>query len=316
MNIMKTRIILSILFAVSMNQFVIGQAKVSNKSMSGETSKSKSASKIYERGNKKITITTIASLNSANDEFYISAYKDGYVYSVLKSGKTPEASNDASFYFVQSAKGRFGKPQKFDLNTPIGLIPVAVSFDKNNSKMFVTCTTSGKNQRYNIYEASLVGKKWSNWTEIAVSKKMKSAGFPVVDSTGTKIYFSAIPIRGSRGYAIYSVTKTKSGWQDAKNIGEDINSDGNDMYPTLFNSHLFFSSNEKVGEGKYDIIFTDLNDNSFSCYNPGYPINSNSDEQMFILNADNTSGLLVRKNDSKAGFDIYQMKVDAAFISK
>ena len=135
---MKTRILLFILVAYSMNQSVFGQ----------ESSKSKSASKIYERGNKKITITTIASLNSVNDEFYISAYKDGYVYSVLKSGKTPSSSNDASFYFVQSSNGRFGKPQKFDLNTPAGLIPVAVSFDRNNSQMFVTCTTIGKNQRF------------------------------------------------------------------------------------------------------------------------------------------------------------------------
>ena len=306
MNIMKTRILLFILVAYSMNQSVFGQ----------ESSKSKSASKIYERGNKKITITNISSLNSVKDEFYISAYKDGFVYSVLKAGKPLITSNDVSFYFVQSAYGRFGKPQKFDLNTPMGLMPVAVSFDRNNSKMFVTCSTSGKTQRYSIYEASLVGKKWSNWTEIAVSKQMKSAGFPVVDNSGTKLYFSAIPNAGSRGYDIYSVAKNRNGWQEAKNIGADINTDGNDMFPTLFNSHLFFSSNDKGGEGKYDIIFTDLNDKSFSCYNPGEPINSKSDEQMFILNADNTTGMLIRKNDTKAGFDIYQMKVDAAFISK
>ncbi len=62
---------------------LLAQAKVSNQNSKSETSKSKSASKIYERGGKNVTVSSLEEINSKNREYYIARYMNSYVYSVI-----------------------------------------------------------------------------------------------------------------------------------------------------------------------------------------------------------------------------------------
>ncbi len=295
---------------------LLAQAKVSNQNSKSETSKSKSASKIYERGGKNVTVSSLEEINSKNREYYIARYMNSYVYSVISVDQAPKKASDVSFYSIKEVNGRFDKPQKFELNAPEKLIPVAVSFDKNGSNMFITCVQPSVTLKYTIYQAKYTNGKWSNWTELPVARKMESSGFPVMDESGSRLYFCGQAKATVRGYDIYSVENTKNGWQDAKNIGADINSDGDDMFPTFYKSNLFFSSNDKGGEGKFDIIFTDLSDKSFTCFNSGVLLNTEANDQMMLLNSDNSTGILINDSNSAGKSDLYKFKVEGAYITK
>ena len=313
---MKTTSILFLLPLLLSGSMLLAQSKVSNQNSKSETSKSKSASKIYERGGKNIKVSPVTEVNSASREFYVANYNGGYVYSVISTDQAPKRADEVSFYFVKEVNGRFDNPKKFELNAPSNLIPVAVSFDKNNVNMYITCVQPSKELKYSMYQAKFTGGKWSNWSELPVAKKMESAGFPVLDASGTKLYFCGKSKAGTRGYDIYSVMNTSNGWQDAKNVGADINSDGDDMFPTLFENVLFFSSNDKGGEGKFDFIFTDLNDKSMTCYNAGELLNTNSNDQMIILNSNNNTGVLINDSKLSSKSDLYSFKVEGTYIRK
>lgn len=307
-----TTIFLSVLFV---NSSLFAQAKISNKSMNSETSKSKSASKLYERGSKSVDVTVLSQLSSNNSKFYITPYNKGYVYSEIKKGGNIAKSNDVNFYYVAESNGRFDKPQAFNLNTPTDLIPVAVSFNADETSMFITCLQKPSTSNYTIYQAKKTNGIWSDWKEVAMARKFESAGFPVVNESGTMLYFTAKTKASTKGYDIYS-SKLNNGWQDAVPMIGDINSMGDDMYPTLFKDVLFYSSNDKGGEGKSDIIFIDLKDKAKICYNAGSIINTEANEQLMLLNKDNRTGILINDSNDSSKLELFHFKVEGDYISK
>lgn len=291
---------------------LIAQAKKGTYKMNSETSKSKSASKLYERGSTIKDVSLLTQLSNTNSKFYIAPYEHGYVYSEEKKKSNTQAA-DYSFYFVGVSGSRFDKPKTFALNAPKGLKPVAVSFSNDRLTMFATCLKPGPKTSYTIYQANKQNNVWSGWQELDIAKPFESAGFAVVNTAGNKMYLCAKSKIYKTGYDIYT-SEYNDGWQKAILVQGDINSDGDDMFPTLFNDVLFYSSGAKGGEGGKDIIFVNLKDYSRECFNAGNKINTNAGEQMMILNEDNKSGLLIRNAPIATKAEVFRIVADDLFI--
>ncbi|HMC96544.1 MAG TPA: OmpA family protein, partial [Flavobacteriales bacterium] len=77
---------------------------------------------------------------------------------------------------------------------------------------------------------------------------------PTFSPDGNTLYFASDMPGGSGGMDLYSSQRTGEGWSAPKNLGEDVNSTGNEVYPRMqTDGTLYFASDRTGGLGKLDI---------------------------------------------------------------
>lgn len=94
-------------------------------------------------------------------------------------------------------------------------------------------------------------------------------------------------------YSIYDKRKKK--WTKPKNVGPEVNTAGNEVFPTVhLDGTLFFASTGHAGLGGYDLYRAEMKNSGRygNVKNMGYPINSSYDD----------FGLIFKGNDYKEGF--------------
>jgi outer membrane protein OmpA-like peptidoglycan-associated protein len=90
---------------------------------------------------------------------------------------------------------------------------------------------------------------------------------------------------GQGGTDIYYVERNEDGsWKNTVNLGQDINTAGNELFPTFYEGNLFISSNGHPGLGGLDIyrLTKGLNGEAV-VKNMGYPVNSSKDDFAFSI---------------------------------
>ena len=91
-----------------------------------------------------------------------------------------------------------------------------------------------------------------------------------------KIHSAVLPIRASGRARI-----TPAGLGGVENLGEPINTPGDEMFPTFRpNGDFYFSSNGHVGMGGLDIYIAKVNSitRKYELTHPGYPLNTEADD--------------------------------------
>lgn len=299
---------------------VFGQAKSnSNTTKQGalqESAKSKSATKIYERSGKNFTVSSIDRINTKFNEYYMTSYKDGIVFSTIKGLGSPASASDVSFFFVKPSEGN---PVKFDINYTGSYIPIAVSFDQTEQQIFLTClelSNAPGNKtgadRFHIFNGTMANGKPSNWNEPGFSKSMESAGFPVVNKSNNMLYFCGKQKGNNTGFDIYSANKSGSSWSGQKVLGNSVNTTADEIMPGTFNNTLFFSSNGRGGIGEFDICLIDLSKSGAESFILDAPMNTSGNDLQILVSKDNRSGYLINDSKRKQSGDIYSFKLSGS----
>jgi outer membrane protein OmpA-like peptidoglycan-associated protein/tetratricopeptide (TPR) repeat protein len=138
-----------------------------------------------------------------------------------------------------------------------------------------------------LWSANLINGIWSNLTKLSLNNELYSLFHPAISHDGKRLYFVSDAQGGMGGTDIYFADKKEDGeWDKMVNLS-DINSCGNELFPTFYEDKLFFSSNGFEGLGGLDIYevsnINDKNANSIKVKNLGFPINSNFDEIGFSI---------------------------------
>lgn len=165
--------------------------------------------------------------------------------------------------------------------------------------------------RLKTYRAELVRGKWKRITEFDFNDANHSVGHPCLSADGNTMYFVSDMVGGAGGTDIYKVTKVDSGWTTPVNLGENINTQGNEMFPWVSPSGvLYFASNGHEGLGGLDIYQVTSMGSQFELVeNMGYPVNTSRDD--FGLVIDEESGLGFFSSDRPGGAgkdDIYSFR--------
>jgi hypothetical protein len=119
---------------------------------------------------------------------------------------------------------------------------------------------------------------------------------------------------GFGGTDIYMCLRKGDKWSAPINLGEKINTSGNETYPMILDEgYLFFSSDTHLGMGGYDIFVSQLTSTGFSDpLNLKYPINSPADDYSLCFDKNNTKSWYFSSNrkGGKGGDDIYHFTAD------
>ena len=206
------------------------------------------------------------------------------------------------------------------LNTKYHEGPISVSSD-GNMVFFTRNSFFQKEKRYTddklmplqIFYVIYENGKWSNEFDFPYNSTQYSCGHPSLTQDGRFLYFASDMPGGYGESDIYRSEFINGKWQKPENLGENVNSSSNELFPYISAENiLYFSSNCHGGHGELDIWYIDMNNTkAISKINMDFPINTPYDDfAMFTLEKSNhTSGYISSyRPNGKGSDDIYFWK--------
>ncbi|MCW5912573.1 MAG: OmpA family protein [Cyclobacteriaceae bacterium] len=145
------------------------------------------------------------------------------------------------------------------------------------------------------------GHAWSNPTPLPFNNANYSVAHPAFNEDMTYLYFASDMPGGAGGTDLYRVAYNNGQWGEPENLGESINTNGNELFPFVNNDILYFASDGHGGLGGLDIFAANLK-NPTQLKNIGYPINTNKDDFGLIVNSKGTEGFF-SSNRHRTGLD-------------
>jgi tetratricopeptide (TPR) repeat protein len=163
----------------------------------------------------------------------------------------------------------------------------AVSFTADGKRAYYTRNQKKSFNTYQleIWEAIQKDGKWINAHKMFFNNPKFSYFHPAVTPDGKRLYYVTDDNTGEGGTDIYYVERNEDGsWKNTVNLGQDINTAGNELFPTFYEGNLFLSSNGHPGLGGLDIFRLIKGTNGEPVLkNMGYPVNSSKDDFAFSI---------------------------------
>ena len=198
------------------------------------------------------------------------------------SGITGAKAGDI-FVSQKDDKGKWSKPEAVagGLNTDYD--EGACCFSPDQREMYLTqCVTDPSYPRYaSIVTSSRSDAAWGKTQKVELSRDtLSSYAHPAISPDGQWLYFVSDMPGGKGGLDIWRVRLTSAGLGGVENVGEPINTPGNEEFPTFRpNGDLYFSSDGHPGMGGLDIYIAKVGkDRKWHLEHPGYPLNSQGDD--------------------------------------
>jgi hypothetical protein len=200
-----------------------------------------------------------------------------------------------------------------EINTKYNDGPACIS--KNGLQIFITSNDEkrfdGRKKRpLSIFISEKNNNTWSKPTPLPFCKEFNSYFHPALMNDGKTLIFSSDISDGYGGMDLY-YSKLENGiWSAPKNLGPKINSEYNDLFPSISPSDvLYFSSSRENGFGKLDIYSFDIKDSAHcqvKILEP--PLNSNFDDFGVWLDSTENSGYFTSNRDTLNEDDIFYFK--------
>jgi len=212
-----------------------------------QSSKSKAAKKLYEKGN-KIQLINATSINSSDLEFSPTFYQNGIVYATSRKSDQAGGKNYFElFYADRDEKGLPIKSENFFLRIDGQAHEGPVTFSRDGQQIYFTRKKpkeSAKGSSLKIYEATRTNNDWNSVKELSFNSDTYSNFHPSISTDGQRLYFASDMPGGMGGTDIWMVEKRGITWSKPINLGPEVNTPKNEVYPFIHNSgNLFFSSN-------------------------------------------------------------------------
>lgn len=167
-----------------------------------------------------------------------------------------------------------------------------------------------KTARPQLYISKLVNDKWTDVKKLPFVKVNYSYGHPTLSADGTILYYVSDEVGGMGGKDIWKVERRGDTWGEPSPLRE-VNSAGDELFPSFVDGNLYFSSNGRGGKGGLDLYMSKGKDGAFlSPESLGETINSEADEFGIVFNANRLSGYFSSNRlNGKGDDDIYYFKV-------
>ena len=157
-----------------------------------------------------------------------------------------------------------------------------------------------------IVVSNRAGGTWSAPQKVTIFKDSTiSVGHPAITPDGTTMYFVSDSKEGLGGKDIWRATNEGGEWKYIENLGKDINTPDDEMFPTVReDGTLYYSSKGKPGMGGLDIFkATPLKEGGWEVKNMGVPINSPADDFGMAFAGKTESGYFSSNRNESRGYD-------------
>ena len=224
-------------------------------------------------------------------------------------------SKNADIFFSQKDdKEKWGKPQTIDSELNTEHDEGVCCLTPDGKAMFLTlCKTDPNYPRYaTIVVSNRSDAAWNKPTELVLSKDtLSSYAHPAVSPDGQWLYFVSDMPGGIGGLDIWRCRLlSNSEVGSLENLGEPVNTAGDEMFPTFRpNGDFYFSSDGHPGLGGLDIFIargyggTEEQEHKITIEHPGFPLNSQGDDFGMTFEGRLNSGFFSSNRGDARGFD-------------
>lgn len=260
----------------------------------------------------------LLSLNSSTSEITPTVFKKGLIYA-KSNGSKENPNNGIPYYDLFYAEPRVDGSWQINelehINSDFhDAAPFYDSFNKllfftrNNHFRSRTVVSLDGQVKLEMFYAPLVDSKFTHARPVTLNSNSYSVAHPTVSPDGNILIFVSDMRDGKGGTDLYYSVRRGEVWSDPINMGDVINTPGDEMYPFLSaDGTLYFSSNYHTGFGGYDIFKSVREMDHWSTpENLGAPVNSPQDDFGFTM-LNGFGYFSSNRPGGKGGDDIYQV---------
>lgn len=240
------------------------------------------------------------------DRLYFSSTRNDALGDEL-SGITGAKPGDI-FFSDKDDKGKWSKPQNIESGLNTEYDEGACCLSPDGSTMYLTqCTSDPSYPRYaQIVTAQRSDASWGKTTPLIITNDtLSSYAHPAISPDGEWLYFVSDMPGGKGGLDIWRIRLTANGPVGVENLGEPINTPGDEMFPTFRpNGDFYFSSDGHPGFGGLDIFIATVGeDGKYHLSHPGYPLNSQGDDFGMTFQGQLNQGFFSSNRGDGRGWD-------------
>ena len=240
------------------------------------------------------------------DRLYFSSTRNDALGDEL-SGITGAKPGDI-FFSDKDDKGKWSKPQTIESGLNTEYDEGACCLSPDGSTMYLTqCLSDASYPRFaQIVTAQRSDASWGKTTPLIITNDtLSSYAHPAVSPDGEWLYFVSDMPGGKGGLDIWRMSLTANGPVGVENLGEPINTPGDEMFPTFRpNGDFYFSSDGHPGFGGLDIFIATVGeDGRYHLSHPGYPLNSQGDDFGMTFQGQLNQGFFSSNRGDGRGWD-------------
>jgi outer membrane protein OmpA-like peptidoglycan-associated protein len=251
--------------------------------------------------------------------FSAQEYEEGVVFNADKEASLSSRKNAWTgnsyldlYYMEKDADGNWLNPEalKGNINGPFHDGPASfvndgktVYFTRSNYVGRRLQANEEEESNLKIFKAELIDGKWKNITPFPYNNDDYSVGHPTITEDGKTMYFVSDMPGGSGGTDLYRSKLVNGTWSKPENLGKDVNTGGNEMFPYIHeDGSLYFSSTAHNSMGGLDVFITyEHGDHWAYPENLNYPINTFADDFAFQLDDNGLNGFVSSSRTNKDG---------------
>jgi outer membrane protein OmpA-like peptidoglycan-associated protein len=265
-------------------------------------------------------------VNTSEQEIAPTYWKDKVVFARSRRQNGPEwngyAWNGLGFLdFYQAAQDESGELRSVTPWTSVNTRwhESNATFSADGNTMFFTRNEpvpdqnkgSQRKAHLDILESRFAEGAWHLPTPFVHNLSGGSEGHPSLSSDGRFLFFTSDRAGGYGGTDIWFCERKEESWAAPVNLGPEVNTEGNEMFPVLHGEHtLYFSSDGHAGLGGLDMFFCLVQEGTptNTPVNLGTPLNSPADDHGLVLEADGLHGYFAsNRSGGKGNDDIYRL---------
>lgn len=220
--------------------------------------------------------------------------------------------------FTDIFESRMDKKSKWSTPVPVGVINSEAeegtpSFTSDYKEMYFTRCEAGKRETKgcSIMYSTKDGDTWSEPKNLNLLPDSAIAAHPAISPDGSTLYFVSDMPGGYGKKDIWRVTKTGNGWSKPENLGPDINTTEDEVFPYVReDGTLYFSSDGLIGLGGLDIFKANQQpDGSWIVVNMKSPINSFADDFSITFENENERGIFSSTRKGRGNDELYSFEM-------
>ena len=213
------------------------------------------------------------------------------------------------FFSQKDENGKWQRPETIESGLNSEYDEGACCFTPDQREMYLTqCSTDPSYPRYaTIVKSARSDAAWAKPQPLEITRDtLSSYAHPAISPDGEWLYFTSDMPGGKGGLDIWRIRLTAAGLGGVENLGEPINTPGDEMFPTFRpNGDLYFSSNGHKGLGGLDIYIATVDPKTrhYVLEHPGYPLNSQGDDFGMTFEGPHNRGFFSSNRGDARGWD-------------
>jgi len=274
----------------------------------------------WQRNPEAYRVDELKDLNSRESDFSPAYGRDDFGVVYFTSSREDAAGNKTHGAtgqgYTDIFESRIDKKSKWSTPLPVDGInsefedgtPV---FTNDYKELYFTRCEAGKREKKGcvIMYSKKSSDSWSEPKNMGILPDSVVAAHPALSSDGLTLYFVSDISGGFGGKDIWKATRSATGdaWSKPINLGPDVNTNGNELFPFLrSDGNLYFSSDGLIGMGGLDIFKgVPQPDASWVVTNMKAPINSSADDFGIAFENENERGIFSSTRKGRGNDELY-----------